>query len=260
MEHASTLCAGDPVEQSSMTPHVARPLNLRVGMAVAMLTLSVLTLQAQTRKLMYRPYIDQRILHYGFFAGLHMQDIELMHNAFVDDEGNAWYGDAGNYEPGFSVGVLAELRLNAHFALRAIPTIHFGTKNITFLNQTTGEHQYQNIKSTYISLPFDLKIAADRFNNYRPYAVLGVNPMYDLTVKKQKQLLVKHFDLYLEIGIGCDFYTPFFKFIPEIKFAYGLMNIIDKDRTDLTADDQLIFTNSVERGRSKMIIISFYFE
>lgn len=230
-------------------------------MAIAMFAIAaVLPLQAQTRKLMHRPYIDQRPLHYGFFAGLHMQDIELMHNAFTDDEGNAWYGDAGNYEPGFSVGVLAELRLNAHFALRAIPTIHFGTKNITFLNQTSGEHQYQNIKSTYISLPIDLKVAADRLNNYRPYAVVGLNPMYDLTVKRQKQLLMKHFDVYLEVGLGCDFYTPFFKFIPEVKFAYGLMNVIEKNRTDLTAEDQLIFTNSVDRGRSKMIIISFYFE
>lgn len=237
-----------------------RLCHTRWAVTLLLIIIAAAPLRAQTRKLMHRPYIDQRRLHYGFFAGMHMQDIELMNNAFVDEDGNAWYADNGNYEPGFSVGVLAELRLNNHLALRAIPTIHFGTKNVTFLNQTTSEKQYQNIKSTYISLPIDLKIAAERFNNYRPYAVVGINPMYDLTVKQQKQLLMKHLDCYLEIGIGCDFYTHFFKFIPEIKFAYGLLNVIEKNRSDLTSDDQLIFTNSVDKGRSKMIIISFYFE
>ena len=93
-----------------------------------------------------------------------------------------------------------------------------------------------------------------------PYAVVGVNPMYDLTVKKQKNLLLNRFDCYLEAGFGCDFYGPFFKFIPEIKFAYGLANIINKKRNDITNPDQLIFTNSIDKGKSKMIIITFYFE
>ena len=105
-----------------------------------------------------------------------------------------------------------------------------------------------------------MKFSGERFNNYRPYVVAGVNPMYDLTVKKQKNLLLNHFDCYLEVGFGCDFYLPFFKFIPEVKFAYGLSNVIDKHRDDITNPEQLIFTNSVDRARSKMIIVSFYFE
>ena len=215
---------------------------------------------AQTRKVQNRPYIDQRILHYGFLAGIHMQDLELQNNGFRDELGNEWYTDIPDYEPGFSVGVLAELRLNAHLAFRAIPSMHFGTKNATFTNYLNGEEEHMSIKSTYISLPLDIKCAADRFNNYRPYIVAGINPMYDLTVKKQKNILMKNFDAYLEVGFGCDFYGRFFKFIPEIKFAYGLSNVIDKNRSDLTNPQQLIFTKSIDRGRSKMIIISFYFE
>ena len=215
---------------------------------------------AQKRKVMNRPYIDQRQLHYGFFAGVHLQDIELVNNGFVDENGNNWYADAPNYEPGFSVGVLAEYRLNNNFSLRVIPSMHFGSKDVKFINHLNDATEIQNVKSTYISLPVDLKIAGERFNNYRPYAVVGVNPMYDLTVKKQKNLLLNRFDCYLEAGFGCDFYGPFFKFIPEIKFAYGLSNIINKKRNDLTNPDQLIFTNSIDKGKSKMIIITFYFE
>lgn len=218
------------------------------------------SLQAQKRVVQYRPYIDQRKLHYGFLAGIHMQDIEFQTNGFVDEAGNEWSADQATYEPGFSVGVLAEWRLTRNLSFRVIPSMHFGTKKITFLNQLDGAQQYQDIKSTYISVPLDLKIAGERFNNYRPYVVAGLNPMYDLTVKKNRNLLVKSFDCYAEVGFGCDFYTPFFKFIPEIKFAWGLTNILEKNRSDLTNPEQLNFTNSIDKARSKMIIISLYFE
>ncbi len=215
---------------------------------------------AQQRKVMHRPYIDQRRIHYGFMAGFHMQDLEFQNNGFVDEEGNQWYADVGGYDPGFSVGILGELYLTQHLALRAVPTMHFGTKTVTFQNHLDGNREFMNFKSTYISLPIDLKFSGERFNNYRPYVMCGVNPMLDLTVKKGKNLLVKTFDCYLEVGLGCDFYLPFFKFIPEVKFCYGLMDILNKDRSDLTDETKLIFTQSVDKINSKMIVVSFYFE
>lgn len=209
---------------------------------------------------MNRPYIDQRPYHYGFLAGMNLQDLEIENNGYIDEEGNQWFADVPNYDPGFSVGILGELRLNKYFALRAIPTMHFGQKNVTFRNNTTGATEYQEIRSTYISVPLDVKFSAERFNNYRPYMMAGVNPVYDLTVKKNRNLLVKNFDCFLEVGMGCDFYLPFFKFIPEIKFCYGLSNIIQTKRTDLTKATSPIFTKSVNGGTSKMIVVSLYFE
>ncbi len=217
-------------------------------------------LHAQTRKVMNRPYIDQRLFHYGFLVGLHMQDIELEQNGYADEAGNQWFAEAPNYEPGFSVGILGEFYLTKNLALRLIPTMHFGTKNMTFRNELNRDKQFMTMKSTYISLPIDVKFSAERFNNYRPYMMAGVNPVYDLTVKKQKQLLLKPMDCYLEMGLGCDFYLPFFKFIPELKFCYGLSNILDKNRSDLTDQTQLIFTESVNSAKSKMIVLTLYFE
>lgn len=219
-----------------------------------------LSAAAQTRKVMNRPYIDQRLFHYGFLAGLHLQDIELEQNGFIDASGNQWFAEVPNYEPGFSVGILGEFYLTPHLALRVIPSMHFGTKNVTFRNELNGERQYQNIKSTYFSVPINVKFSAERFNNYRPYLVAGISPMLDLTVKKQKQYLLTNTDCYLEVGMGCDFYLPFFKFIPEVKFLYGLSNVINKNRSDITDETQLIFTQSVNRARSKMIVFTFYFE
>lgn len=215
---------------------------------------------AQKRKVMNRPYIDQRKFHYGFLAGMHLQDIELEQNGLVDESGNQWFAETPNYEPGFSVGILGEFYLTKHLGLRIIPTLHFGTKNLTFRNELDGDTQRQTIKSTYVTIPVDVKFAAERFNNYRPYLMAGVTPALDLTVKKHKQYLLQQTDVYLEAGFGCDFYLPFFKFIPEVKFMYGLSNVINKKRSDLTDKSQLIFTQSVNSARSKMIVFTFYFE
>lgn len=84
--------------------------------------------------------------------------------------------------------------------------------------------------------------------------------MVDLTVKKQRPLLVKSFDTMLEVGLGCDFYLPFFKLNPEIKFAFSLMDILEKDRSDLLDKNYEKFTKSIDKTVAKMIVLSFYFE
>ena len=47
------------------------------ALLLSYLVLLSITAAAQERKLQYRPYIDQRRFHYGFFVGVHMQDMEL---------------------------------------------------------------------------------------------------------------------------------------------------------------------------------------
>ena len=215
---------------------------------------------AQERKVQNKPYIDYRRLHYGFFVGVHMQDLELVNNGFVTPEGQQWYADVPSYSPGFSVGVLADLRINSHLSLRLIPTMHFGDKTVVFREQNSRETERQQIKSTYVSIPIEAKIAAERFNNYRPYVIAGVSPMLDLTVKKQRPILVKPFDLMLEFGLGCDFYLPFFKLNPEVKFAFSILDVLDKDRKDLLDANYLKYTQSLDKAVAKMIVFSFYFE
>ncbi len=215
---------------------------------------------AQERKVQNKPYIDFRRLHYGFFIGTHMQDMEFINNGFVTENGETWYADIANYNPGFSVGVLADLRLNTYMALRVIPTMHFGQNLVRFREQQSGETSKQSVKTTYIAVPVHVKFAAERFNNYRPYVTAGVSPMWNLTVKKQQQLLLKKFDFMIEVGFGCDFYLPFFKLIPELKFSFSPLNVLKKERNDLLDANYLKFTQSVDRVTSKMITLSLYFE
>ena len=62
------------------------------------------------------------------------------------------------------------------------------------------------------------------------------------------------------MGLGCDFYLPFFKLIPELKFSFGLADILQKNRPDLTDPTQHIFTESLDGASANMVTLSFYFE
>ena len=120
------------------------------------------------------------------------------------------YSELPSYSPGFNVGVLGEARFTDWLSLRFIPTMYFGDKTVIFYEQQSGFTTQQSIKSTYFTVPVDAKWSAPRFNNYRPYVVAGVVPMLDLTVKKQKELLVRH----LDFGMLPTF--PAVKKLPEV--------------------------------------------
>lgn len=222
------------------------------------------SLCAQERKIQNRPYLDDRVWHYGFLVGLNIQDIRLANNGayYVNQSGmlEQWYADVPEYTPGFSVGVLGELKANDWLSIRLIPTMHFGDKRVVFKDQRSGMSVDQYIKSTLLSFPIDLKISAARFNNYRPYVVTGIAPTFDLTVKRGKELLVKRSDLMFEIGMGLDLYYPFFKMIPEIKFCFGLNNVLDKNRTDLKDRSLLKYNDSVDKAQNAMVVFTLYFE
>lgn len=229
---------------------------------------------AQERRPQNKPYIDLRPLHFGILVGMHLQDIELENvgpQTIVADDGTQSVQtivcDADKWNPGFSVGVLADLRLNSNFSVRCTPTMHFGAKHLVFHNLTKPDanglptRTTQDLKNTYISFPVDIKFCAPRFNNHRPYIMAGVNPMINLTGKDQDYVKLKRYDTYLEVGLGCDFYLPFFKLIPELKFCYSLSNSLDTNHANELKDvNARAYANSVTAGHTKMIVLTFYFE
>ncbi|MBQ8050521.1 MAG: PorT family protein [Bacteroidaceae bacterium] len=228
---------------------------------VSLLALGTAHVGAQERKVQHRPYLDLRRLHWGFLFGMQMQDMEFKNNGFVDPEtGERWYTDVDSYNPGFTVGILGELRLSTHFALRATPSMYFGQKRLWFHEQTSGRDTTQVLKSAYIALPINVKFAAPRYNNFRPYFVAGVAPAIDLSNHKHRAISTKPFDCFIEVGMGCDMYLPFFKLIPELKFSFGLLDILKKKRTDLIDGTLMKYTNSVDDAHTKMITLTLYFE
>lgn len=229
---------------------------------------------AQERTVENRPYTDLRPFHFGVLVGTHFQDIEFQNAGpvtYLDADGIEQQGcvtvDQDRWDPGFTVGVLGEFRLNTHFQLRIAPAMYFGTRHLTFYNMQekdgTGNpiQQKQEMKTAYISSAFDLIFAAQRFNNHRPYIMAGINPMMNLNSKNEDYIKLKKTDLFLEVGLGCDFYLPFFKLRPELKFMYGITDTYDKNHIKNIKDkSSLPYTLSAKSAHSKMIALTFYFE
>ena len=155
-----------------------------------------LTATAQERKVQNKPYTDLRPLHLGILVGMNLQDIELENvgpQTILLEDGTTKTEtivcDDDKWNAGFSVGVLADLRISQHLNLRFTPSMHFGAKHLTFYNMTelTPEGRLtemtQDMKTTYMSFPVDLKFSAERWNNYRPYIIAGVNQLVNLTSK-----------------------------------------------------------------------------
>ena len=229
---------------------------------------------AQERTVQNRPYTDLRQFHFGVLVGTHLQDVEFVNvgpQVITLEDGTTQETlvtcDQDRWDPGFNVGVLGEFRLGTYFAMRVAPAMYFGTKHFMFRNhkETLEDgrpiEQRQELKTAYVSCAFDLIFSAKRFNNHRPYMMLGLNPMLNLSNKDDDYLKMKKHEVFLEAGLGCDFYLPFFKLRPELKFAYGLTNCIDTDHGNHLKDKNMLqYTNSVNKGRSKMIVFTFYFE
>jgi len=220
-------------------------------------------------KILNRPYADRKPLHFGFSVGVNFQNLAITNNGYITDDGECWFADVPQHSPGFSVNVLADYRIAEHFNLRFSPGLYFGNKVVNFLNSLgnpewadqTHYKQTQNIKSTYIVAPIDLKMSAKRYHNMRPYFTTGAMFVYDLAKDRSEQYRLKHADLMLTVGMGCDFYLQFFKFCPEIKFCFGLKNLLERNRPDLENNPDLLrFTESVDKLKSNMVVVSFFFE
>lgn len=207
------------------------------------------------------PYADNRRWHLGFSIGAYASDLRLTHNGYIPPEGEEWRIDQPDYQPGFCVNGLFDLRLNSYFSLRISPGMYFGSRDISMKEVNSDARERQNIKSTFVVLPVDLKFNGIRYRNSRPYITAGVMPAFDVAKKRSDILQLKTSDLYLSVGFGCDFYLPYFKLNPEIKFCFGLSDVLAHDRPDLVDDPQKFkFTQSLTKATSKMVVLTFYFE
>lgn len=231
---------------------------------LAVMALLVSAIPASARpgdKILNRPYADQKLLHLGFSIGMSLQDLKFTHNGYETPEGQQWFAEVPAWAPGINVNVLADLRLHRYFNLRFSPGMSFGSKNVHFIDARSGTKTTQDIKSVYVMLPLDLKISGDRYFNSRPYVTVGGMGVFDVSKRQSSYLQFNTADAYLTVGLGCDFYLPFFKLIPEVKFCFGLTDILRHKRPDLEDDPETYkITQSLSKVRSNMVIINFYFE
>lgn len=226
-------------------------------------------LLAQKEKVKNDPTHDDRPIHFGFSLGLNAMDYRIKNAPANVDSGV--FVDDNKLSPGINIHAIGNLRLAKNFDLRVLPGISFGERFITYWNNKTKSPSIYDsgaykVQSSYIEMPILLKYKSNRLNNFRPYLIGGGNFRYDLAVKKEydykdQLIMIKPFDIYAEIGTGMDFYLTYFKLGVELKFSYGLTNILKRtDKHGKIPDEYQKYTAYIKSLYSQMFILSFHFE
>lgn len=244
-----------------------------------LLTLLSVEIYAQRNSVQNLPRRDYEKIHFGFVLGANQMffSIKPQNNLFQRVFDNTYssepytcdsskiYSIESTPTNGFTVGIVTNLRLGNYFDLRFVPSLLFGERYLEYKlycfseGVPTENNLKTNISSTFISLPLTIKYKSKRLNNLRGYIFSGVNFVIDLASNAKKkqnneeiQIRLKKNDMMMEFGAGFDIYTPFFKFGTEIKIAYGLNDILIRERS--------IYSAGIDRMNSKVFQLSFTFE
>jgi len=215
---------------------------------------------SQYRKPINQPYADQKMYHLGLSLGINGQDMIMSHTGFVGDNGEVWFAEIPSYSVGFSVGIVGDRYLNQFLNLRLAPSLNLGERRFVFREQSSGEEYTTSLRANYITIPLHLKFSVPRIKNYRPYVLAGAYTAVDLGTKKNDALYFKKMDYGLEFGVGCNIYFPLFKLCPELRFSFGLVDLINKDRSQLDDKTMVKYTEAMSSGKSRMISLIFNFE
>jgi len=214
---------------------------------------------AQKQKIIALSNYDYKKFHFGMALNFGFYNLVNDYtNDFLNNDDVLSIETDGDLGLGVSF-ILPDLRLNDRLNYRHILTVKTIQRNINyrFSPDYDGPSEVtQNVESWFVESGHHLKYRADRINNQRAFIFFGPNIGIDMASEKdvldENIFKLNRINFALEIGAGWDFYFEYFKFAPQIKYSYGLKNLIVEDGT--------IFTSPLEGFYSRGLQISFTFE
>lgn len=249
-----------------------------IVLAVLIILTPVAASFGQNTKVLNLPKYDFAQYHFGFTLGLnHMlftikpaadlntrvYDSYQTPELFVDS--SMLLAVNSNPTFGFCIGINSDMRLGRYFNLRFVPDLSFGERYINYsilgyrADSTIVVDVRKNVGSVFIDFPLYIKYKSKRQNNKLAYVIAGGQYSLDIASNARKQdltgqtivKLTKN-DFYALAGCGFDFYNPWFKLGVELKMAYGLFDMLKRDDT--------IYTQGIDKLKSKIFLLSFTFE
>lgn len=214
---------------------------------------------AQRGKLQNQPKYDNRPLHFGFCLGINTYDFKIQPKQDLAAVPGV-YNMFTTPQPGYSIGIISNLRLGNYFDLRFVPTFSSTVRRITFdmddpITNKRFEKEYQ-VESSFIQFPFELKFKSERINNHRWYVLTGFEFATDLASKEKVDddtiFKIKRNNASLQAGIGVDIYFEYFKLSPQIKYSWGINNMLVEDGT--------VPVSGIDKLLSRCFLINFTFE
>lgn len=171
--------------------------------------------------------------------------------------------------PGFAIGIVSDLRLHEYLRIRFTPSISFASRKIEYnMSNTTRDSSkvFQKlVESAFLFFPLEAKIQSKRLDNFSAYVIAGGGYSLDLASRKKAagvssggpnqlddNVKLKRDDIFYSAGAGTDFYLEYFKLGFELKLLIGTKNLLRPENS--------IFTNSIDKVRSRMVVFTITFE
>lgn len=222
-----------------------------------------LQLMAQKPKVENLQRFDNKKIHFGFSLGINSGGFAVQRKAY-DFQADSLASIEVIPQSGFNLGIVSDWHIHKHFNLRFVPTLVFAQRNMDFIfiSEITGERYaiQQQIESTYLDFPLLFKYRSARLNNFAAYFIAGGKYSIDLASNEavknedinESIIKLKRNTVAAEVGVGTDFFLPYFKFALELKMAYTLDNVMIRDNTELS--------NPIEKIVPKMFFLTLLFE
>tara|TARA_B100000427_G_C15504766_1_gene593426 strand:+ start:687 stop:1379 length:693 start_codon:yes stop_codon:yes gene_type:complete len=211
---------------------------------------------AQVEKPLNNPIYDNQPYHFGFTLGLSNNKFQINYSeAFINQDGISQI--LSEYEPGFNVGIIIDFRMSNNTNLRLTPSFNFTDQKLYYTkNNITSIQPSNNTGVSHFEIPVYIKYRSERINNGRVYLLMGGKFMLDMSsVEKLTQsgnLKFKKTNYSIDIGFGIDVYFAYFKFSPEIKYSYGIVNVLENQDNE--------YSNLINELSTRGLLISLTFE
>jgi len=201
---------------------------------------------------------DFQKIHFGFTLGINELNFNVKKNSntITNDSLKNLYSKS---QKGFNLGIVSNLRIGKYTDLRFVPALIFGERQLEYsFSDSLNTNEVKKIESTLIDFPIYIKYKSERYNNFRAFVIGGIKYSLDIASQSdiddegQKLVKLKKNDLMGEVGFGLDFYLEYFKFSPQIKLSYGLINLLKSEDS--------VYSNSINRLSTNGWMLSFTFE
>ncbi|MCG5643522.1 PorT family protein [Flavobacteriaceae bacterium LSUCC0859] len=206
------------------------------------------------------PNDDKLPLNWGYFVGFNQLDYQTSYLRSGLEETQILV----EKQSGFHVGLIGEMRLNNFLDLRLEPGFRSGKRNLIFRHPSlvTESDSLRAIKSTFIDLPLLLKFSSNRIANWRPFLIGG--PYVSMNLSSNEDSIEDNYsgtfktttwNYGYQIGVGIDFYLPYFKFTPSLRGVFALNDNAIRD-----ANPNSPWTANIDKMQSRALLLVFTFE
>ncbi|SMD36437.1 Outer membrane protein beta-barrel domain-containing protein [Reichenbachiella faecimaris] len=213
-------------------------LKIVIGFVIGVCLISTES-KAQLPGTLNLPNFDEQKIHFGFLIGGHSSRFRLKYSdEYITHDFDTVHSILPTHKFGFKIGFIVNFHFFQYLDVRVAPTFSFYQLGLDY-RYTHGETLNELRDPTYFELPILFKYKSVRRVNRAIYLLAGLTPAVKVSGNKQdldssERLLIEKFNLSVDVGVGLDLFQPLFKFSPEVRYSFGLLNVLDSEENDFS--------------------------